>query len=282
MHTARTSIFLSLLAASCLVATGPSGCAPKARTMGSLPCAGEIHANPVDAQRDLKARVAAQPRNSDALLCLAYSQIALKQYAEAIATTNLAFALDQRNALAIRMRAFAKYRSGDFNQAIADAQLANLIAPCGENSEIIGKSYMRLKHYSPAASAFARWAEEADSTEALCWRAAALWESGDQAGALKGWEQAELAAPKDPEPFIWKTGFLYIAGDHAGAMGAAQRAVALAPDSAQALGTLARVQHWQGDLRGAAATVERLAKSNPAAAQHLAEALRTTQPAGKS
>ena len=179
------------------------------------------------------------------------------------------------------MRAFARYRLGVYQMAIDDASASLKFETSGEAYEIMGKCRLHMGDSAGAAEDFRIWANLDKSIEARCWMGSAQWTGGDQAGALKTWEAAEIAAPKDPEPFIWKAGFLFRADDKSGALEAAKRAVELAPDSPQALGTLARVQSWSGDAKGAAETVAQLAKTNPKAATKLAEKLKTSVPSVK-
>ncbi|MSR29748.1 MAG: tetratricopeptide repeat protein [Phycisphaerales bacterium] len=261
---------------------GLAGCTNQVKTASDLPCAAEVHANAVEALKSYEALSAAQAANRDALLCMAYAQISLKRYEAAAASATRAIVLHPMDALALRLRSYARYRMKEYGTAILDAKLSASLAPCGEAYEIIAKAQLREGLLSDSVESFQTWVSFDGSAEASCWLGSALWQSGDQTGALKTWERAELDFPKDPEPFVWKCGFLYTAGDHGGALGAAMRAVELAPNSAQTLGALARVQQWSGDTRAASDTVERLAKSNPAAAQKLVEALRTTKPAGKT
>lgn len=257
------------------------GCVAPPRTMSSLPCAAEIHADAPAAVAKLTAQAGANGANKETQLCLAYAFIAQHQYPAAIEAASRALALDKTDALALRMRAFARYRVGAYPQAIADANESLRFETTGEAYEILGKCRMRTGDAAGAAEDFRVWAKLDQSIEARCWMGAARWTTGDTAGALDTWLAAEVSAPSDPEPFIWKCGFLYRAGDKDGALLAAQRAVKLAPDSPQTLGTLARVQSWNGDAVAAAATVAQLAKTNPTAATKLTEQLKSSVPTVK-
>ncbi len=249
--------------------------------MSSLPCAAEIHADAAAAVTKLTAQARVDGANKETQLCLAYAFIAQAHYPAAIEAASRALAIDKTDALALRMRAFARYRVAAYTQAIADASASLKFETTGEAYEILGKCRMRTGDAAGAAQDFRAWARLDKSIEARCWMGAALWTAGDTAGALDTWLAAEASAPADPEPFIWKCGFLYRAGDKAGALLAANRAVQLAPDSPQALGTLARVQSWSGDPVAAAASVAQLAKTNPNAAAKLAEQLKTSVPTVK-
>ena len=265
----------------CVLSAASTGCVTQARTMSSLPCAAEIHANVTTAVTKLTAQAAADPSNNDTQLCLAYAFIAQKKFPAAIEATSRVLAVDKVNPLALRMRAFARYRLGVYQMAIDDASASLKFETSGEAYEIMGKCRLHMGDSAGAAEDFRVWAHLDKSIEARCWMGSAQWTGGDQAGALRTWEAAEIAAPKDPEPFIWKSGFLFRADDKSGALQAAKRAVELAPDSPQALGTLARVQSWSGDAKGAAETVAQLAKTNPKAATKLAEKLKTSVPSVK-
>lgn len=246
-------------------------CVAQPRTINALPCAAEIHANASAALAKLTAAAVADPANKDTQLCLSYAAIASKQYPAAVEAASRALTIDRSDALAMRMRAFARYRMGSYAQAIEDANASLKCETTGEAYEILGKCRLRTGDAAGAAEDFRMWANLDKSIEARCWMGCALWATGDVAGALRTWESAEVAAPKDPEPFIWKCGFLFGAGDHAGALAAAKRAVELAPDSPQALGALARVQSWSGDAPAAQATIAQLAKTNALAATKLAD-----------
>lgn len=272
-----SSLALAMIALSIAVA----GCVAPPRTMSSLPCAAEIHADAPAAVTKLTAQAGADGANKETQLCLAYAFIAQKKYPAAIEAASRALALDKTDALALRMRGFARYRVGAYPQAIVDANDSLKFETTGEAYEILGKCRMRTGDAVGAAEDFRIWANLDKSVEARCWRGAALWTTGDTAGALDTWLAAEVSAPCDPEPFIWKSGFLFRAGDKDGALLAAQRAVKLAPDSPQTLGTLARVQSWSGDTDAAAATVAQLAKTNPAAAAKLTEQLKSSVPTVK-
>ncbi|MSQ90928.1 MAG: tetratricopeptide repeat protein [Phycisphaerales bacterium] len=258
-----------------------AGCVAPPRTVNTLSCADEIHANASAAVTKLTATAVAEPSNKNAQLCLSYAFIAQRNYAAAAEAATRALAIDKSDALAMRMRAFARYRLGAYPQAIEDANASLKCEATGEAYEILGKCRLRSGDAAGAAEDFRIWANLDKSIEARCWMGSALWTAGDTAGALKTWEAAELAAPNDPEPFIWKCGFLFRAGDQSGALGAAKRAVELAPDSPQALGALARVQSWSGDAAGASATVAQLARTNAPAAAKLAQKLKTSAPSVK-
>jgi len=266
---ARTSI-VALLAASCAVS-----CAPKQATMATLPCADEVHANATAARAKFSQQAASAPDDIAPQLCTAYAAIALHRYAEAVEATTRALAIDKGNALALRMRAFARYRLGAFNAAIEDAERSLRSATDGEAYEIIGKCHLRQGDARAAIEDFRVWANLSGLVEARCWMGAAQWTAGDRAGGLKTWESAALAAPKDPEPFIWKAGFLFRGGEPDAALDAARRAVELEPTSPQTLGTLARVQAWSGDAAGATATVDRLAVTDKVAAEKLRQSLQS-------
>lgn len=270
--------FKRLLAVAAVIASSVAiGCATPARNMASLECASAIHANPAQALATLETKASASP-TSDGFLCISYANIALKKYPAAIDAASKAIALNKNDALAWRMRAFARYRLGAFPLAIEDAKESNKLQISGESYEIMGKCKLRLGDASSAQEDFRQWANLDHSIEGRCWMGSAQWSAGDTAGALKTWEMAEVIAPKDPEPLVWKSGFLFQAGDHAGALAAAQKAVALAPDSPQTLGTLARVQSWMGDSTGAQATVAKLAQTNAAAAEKLGKELSSGKP----
>ncbi len=282
-HTAsrimlEKALVLTALCAACM---GTSGCVTPARTMATLPCASEIHADSAKAVTKLTAQAAANPSNKETQLCLAYAFIAQKKYPAAIEAATRALESDKSDPLALRMRAFARYRMGVYQLAIDDANASLKAETSGEAYEIMGKCRLRLGDAAGATEDFRLWANLDRSIEARCWMGSAQWTGGDQAGALRTWEAAEIAAPKDPEPFIWKAGFLFRDDDKSGALAAAQHAVTLAPDSPQTLGTLARVQSWSGDAKGAAETVAKLAKTNPTAAAKLTEKLKTSVPTAK-
>lgn len=265
----RASI-VAVLAVSCAV-----GCAPQQATMATLPCADEVHANPTAARAKFAQQAASAPNDIAPQLCAAYAAIALHRYSEAVEATTRALAIEKGNALALRMRAFARYRLGAFNAAIEDAERSLRSATDGEAYEIIGKCHLRQGDARAAIEDFRIWAKLSGLVEARCWMGAAQWTAGDRAGGLKTWEAAALAAPKDPEPFVWKAGFLFRGGDRDAALDAARRAVELEPTSPQALGTLARVQAWSGDATGAAATVERIAVTDKVAAEKLQKSLQS-------
>ena len=258
-----------------------TGCVAQQQTMSNLPCAQEIHADVVAAVKSLTAQAQKSPMAVEPQLCLSYAYIAQKKYAAAVESASRALVLSPDNALALRMRAFARYRMGAYPAAMKDASDSLKFDSSGEAYEILGKCRLRTGDAVGAAEDFRVWANLDQSIEARCWMGSAQWTSGDQAGAIKTWLTAELVAPKDPEPFIWKCGFLYRAGDKDGALAAAHRAVELAPASPQALGTLARVQSWNGDSAGATATVAELAKTNASAAAKLAIELKGTVPTAK-
>ena len=251
------------------------GCAPKQATMTTLPCADEVHANPSAARAKFSAEAAKAPDDIAPQLCIAYAAIAQHRYGEAVEAATRALTIEKGNALALRMRAFARYRLGAFNAAIEDAERSLRSATDGEAYEIIGKCHLRQGDARAAIEDFRVWANLSGLVEARCWMGAAQWTAGDRAGGLKTWEAAELAAPKDPEPFIWKAGFLFRGGDRGAALEAAQRAAELEPTSPQALGTLARVQSWSGDAAGAQATVKRLAVTDKVAAEKLQQSLQS-------
>ena len=261
----------------CIVAS----CAPAARTEQSLSCAHEIHDNATAAIKALTAQAAANTSSKEPQLCLAYAFIATKQYPAAVEAASRALALDSTDALALRMRAFARYRLGAFASAIEDATKSLQWQTSGEAYEILGKCRLRTGDAAGAAEDFRIWAQLDKSIEARCWMGSALWTSGDTAGALSAWLAAERDAPLDPEPLVWKCGFLFRAGDSKGALSAAERAVELAPDSPQTLGALARVQSWAGDASAAQATVAKLAVTNAPAAQKLAKQLKQPAPTAK-
>ncbi|MFM7481015.1 MAG: tetratricopeptide repeat protein [Planctomycetota bacterium] len=250
-------------------------CAPKQATMTTLPCADEVHANPSAARAKFSAEAAKAPDDIAPQLCIAYAAIAQHRYSEAVEAATRALTIEKGNALALRMRAFARYRLGAFNAAIEDAERSLRSATDGEAYEIIGKCHLRQGDARAAIEDFRVWANLSGLVEARCWMGAAQWTAGDRAGGLKTWEAAELAAPKDPEPFIWKAGFLFRGGDRGAALEAAQRAAELEPTSPQALGTLARVQSWSGDGAGAQATVKRLAVTDKMAAEKLQQSLQS-------
>jgi len=257
------------------LAVGFVGCAPKQVTMDTLPCANEVHADPSAARLKFAKQAQGAPDDIMPQLCIAYAAIAQHRYSEAIEATTRALAIEKGNAVALRMRAFARYRLGAFSAAIEDAERSLRSATDGEAYEIIGKCHLRQGDARAAIEDFRVWANLSGLVEARCWMGAAQWTAGDRAGGLKTWEAAELAAPKDPEPFIWKAGFLFRGGDRAAALDAAMRAVELEPSSPQALGTLARVQAWSGDSAAAAATTQRLAVIDPFAAKQLKQSLQS-------
>ncbi len=273
-RTSRRSRLIALVALCALNAF--VGCAP--RTMSSLSCSADIHDDAAAATIKLTALASADPSNKEPQLCLAYAYIAQQKYPAAVEASTSALAIDKDDALALRMRAFARYRLGSYPQAIEDANASLRSETSGEAYEILGKCKMRTGDAAGAAEDFRIWANLDKSIEARCWMGSALWTTGDTAGALNTWLAAELAAPHDPEPLIWKCGFLYRAGDKSGALAAAQRAVEMAPKSPQTLGALARVQAWSGDEGGAAATVAQLNVTNPAAAAKLAKELKSSVP----
>lgn len=272
--------FAAMTVMSVMTVALVTGCVAQPRTMASLPCTAEIHANAAAAVVKLTAQAAADPSSKETQMCLSYAYIAQKKYPAAVEAASRALADDKSNPLALRMRAYARYKMGIYQMAIDDASASLKAEASGEAYEIMGKCRLRTGDATGAAEDFRVWAKLDQSIEARCWVGSALWTAGDQAGALKTWEAAEVAAPKDPEPFIWKAGFLFRAGDKAGALAAAKRAVELAPASPQALGTLARVQSWSGDSVAAAATVAELAKTNANAAAKLAAALKRGVPTG--
>ncbi len=282
-----TMIALTLVGATTFIGTGcvvygeREVYGKNIQTLASLPCVAEIHANASDALAKLTAQATADPTNEDTQLCLAYALTALKKYPAAVEAASRVLDRDKSNPLALRMRAFARYKIGAYPMAIEDANASLKSENSGEAYEILGKCRMRTGDPIAAAEDFRNWANLDKSIEGRCWMGAALWTSGDRAGALKTWETAELVAPRDPEPFIWKCGFLFLAGDREGAIGAAKRAVELAPASPQALGALARVQAWSGDAAGATATVAELAKTNPTAAAKLGKKLDSSVPSAK-
>lgn len=263
-----------LIALTALSASFAAGCVGPPQTMASLPCTAEIHANAADAVKKLTAQAAADPSSKETQMCLSYAFIAQKKYPAAVDAASRALVDDKSDPLALRMRAYARYKMGIYQMAIDDASASLKAEASGEAYEIMGKCRLRMGDATGAAADFRVWAQLDQSIEARCWVGSALWTAGDQPGALRTWEAAERDAPKDPEPLIWKTGFLFRAGDSAGALTAAQRAVALAPASPQTLGTLARVQSWSGDSAAAAVTVAELAKTNPKAAAKLTATLK--------
>ncbi|MSR70099.1 MAG: tetratricopeptide repeat protein [Phycisphaerales bacterium] len=285
MHSTST-YFSTRFGCSVAIAAGSAlvalvSCVAPPRTMSSLPCAAEIHADAAAAVAKLTAAASTGASPKVTQLCLAYAFIAQKKYPAAVEAASRAIAIDKSDALAFRMRAFARYRMGAYPQAIEDANASLKSETTGEAYEILGKCRLRTGDAAGAAQDFRIWANLDKSVEARCWMGSALWTTGDTAGALDTWLAAELSAPSDPEPFVWKCGFLYRAGDKDGALLAAKRAVQLAPDSPQTLGTLARVQTWSGDSVAAAATLAQLAKTNPTAAAKLTEQLKTSVPTAK-
>ncbi len=255
------------------------GCAHPHARLDSLSCVDAIHANAERELVALKAAAHADPRDRDTLICLAYAQVSLKQFADAKASATRALEVDPFDALALRLRAFASYRLGEYQSAERDAERSEREGPIGEAYEICGKSQMRQGKFVTATRSFERWVGADGSTEARCWLAAARWESGDHAAAIAGWDDAARLAPQDPEPWIWKCGFLYRAGDAKGARDAAAHAHTLAPHSPQVLGAKARVEVWTGEDAAAKGTLDSLARVDPAVATRLAEALAKPAPA---
>lgn len=269
----RTALCFGVMIVLASIAASGVGCAPKQVTMSTLPCADEVHANPSAARAKFAEQASQSPDDIMPQLCVAYAAIAQHRYSEAVEAATRALAIEKGNAVALRMRAFARYRLGAFNAAIEDAERSLRSATDGEAYEIIGKCHLRQGDARAAIEDFRVWANLSGLVEARCWMGAAQWTAGDRAGGLKTWEAAELAAPKDPEPFIWKAGFLFRGGDRDAALEAAQRAVAIAPTSPQSLGTLARVQSWSGNASGAEETVRRLAVTDTIAAEKLRQSL---------
>jgi Flp pilus assembly protein TadD len=261
------------LATVAALSSSMAGCASARLRLSELPCTDAIHANAADELPRLEAKAHADPRDRDALLCLAYAQTALKQFAQAKASATRALGVDPFDALALRIRAYANYRLGEYQAAIVDAERSIREGPIGESYEICGKSQMRMGRFTMAAKSFTQWVGADGSTEARCWLGAARWEGGDRVGAIREWDEAATLAPHDPEPWVWKCGFLYLAGDAKGAREAALHAQTLAPSSPQVLGAKARVEAWTGESAAAKQTLDALAQVDAASSARLTEAL---------
>jgi cellulose synthase operon protein C len=92
----------------------------------------------------------------------------------------------------------------------------------------------------------------------LLLRASASSDLGDQRGAMKSLEEARIAAPRVPEPWLAEVPLRVRARQFREAGEAVDKALALAPGMPEALYQRGSLLHVQGDLKGATALYDRV------------------------